>query len=150
MKRIRKCPRCNSAELRGPMPHPEKPQGTLYQACADCLAVWEAIPEGEHFKRDGEQLAFREPCDNCAFRPGSPESQDKPQWRDLMTQLKAGGSFYCHKGVPLVTVGQNSNASFDFPKGTDGKEDMNRMRLCRGYLNAWNIWMRQRYPQEAV
>lgn len=147
MSKLRKCPRCQSANLRGPMKHPEKPDGCLYTACADCMTVWESIPTGEHFKRDGELMPFREPCDNCAFRPGSPESQDKAKWRELMTSLKAGGSFFCHKGVPLVTVSTGSNASFDFPKGADGIEDPQQMRTCRGFLNAWSVWMKQRFPE---
>jgi hypothetical protein len=90
-------------------------------------------------------MPFREPCDNCAFRAGSPESQDKEEWKKLMEQLRAGGQFFCHKGVPLVTVGEGARASFEFPKRPDGEWDRDRMRLCRGFLNAWSKWIEREY-----
>lgn len=109
------------------------------------MAIWESIPDGEQYTRDGEMLRFHEPCDNCAFRPGSPESQDKAEWRKLMEKLRAGGQFFCHKGVPLVTVGEGSKAEFDFPKLPNGEWDREHMRLCAGYCKAWGAWMRQKY-----
>lgn len=150
MKKLKKCPRCNSANLLRNQPHPERPKGTIYDACRDCMAIWESIPAGEHYKRDGELMPFHEPCDNCAFRAGSPESQDKVEWRKLIDQLRAGGQFCCHKGVPLVTVGEGSRASFDFPKGPDGKEDRNQMRTCRGFLNAWSKWVEREMQQTTM
>jgi hypothetical protein len=140
MKRIKKCPACGSGNLM--LRRKSLSRGTFFDACRDCAAIWESIPEGEHFKRDGELLAFHQPCDNCAFRPGSPESEDKKAWRELIEKLRDGGHFFCHKGVPILELGAGSAASFDFPKGPDGKEDINKLRFCRGYLNAWLAWMR--------
>jgi len=107
------------------------------------MAIWESIPTGEHYRRDGEMLAFLEPCDNCAFRPGSPESRDKEEWKKLLDQLRAGGQFFCHKGVPITGVGEGSCASFDFPKRPDGEWDRDQMRMCAGWLRAYWRWREQ-------
>lgn len=143
--KLKRCPRCRSTNLVRGQKHPERPSGTFYDVCRDCRAVWESIPAGEAHTRDGELMPFREACDNCAFRAGSPESQDKEEWKKLMEQLRAGGQFFCHKGVPLVTVGEGARASFEFPKRLDGEWDRDRMRLCRGFLNAWSKWVEREY-----
>jgi hypothetical protein len=143
--KLKKCPSCRSANIARHQRHPEKPDGTFYDACRDCMAIWESIPQGEQYKRDGELMAFHEPCDNCAFRPGSPESHDKAEWRKLMDKLRAGGSFLCHKGVPIKSVGEGSRADFDFQCDASGLPAPERSRLCRGYLNAWSNWTRQKY-----
>lgn len=140
--KLLECPSCKSSNIRQRL----KVSGhdTLYDICADCKAVWESIPAGEHFKRDAELIAFKHPCDNCAFRPGSPESSDKPAWRDLLAQLRAGGTFYCHKGVPIRMLGRGHGADFNFPLNAAGVPDKNEMRLCRGFLNAWSAWQAKR------
>lgn len=143
--KLKKCPKCNSGNIVRRQKHPQRPDGTFYDACRDCMAIWESIPAGEQYKRDGEMMPFHEPCDNCAFRPGSPESQDKAEWRKLIEKLRSGGQFFCHKGVPLETVGTGSLASFEFPKRADGEWDRERMRTCRGYLNAWSKWTEQQF-----
>ncbi len=147
---IRQCPLCSSTnivELRAcEVDH------VPISGCGDCLAVWESLPTGEDYRTDGELMAFREPCDNCAFRPGSPESEDKAKWRELLAKLKAGGRFFCHKAVPfhtekMWTVKDEADTvkSFDYPKREDGKEDPEQMRLCRGYLNVWSKWIEQEF-----
>lgn len=137
------CPACGSSnvmnframQIRG---ESAEPTG----GCMDCMKAWPLIPAGEDYKRDGEVLAFREPCDDCAFRAGSPESKDKKAWKELLAKLKGGGSFYCHKGVPydLKDAAQTGTNTYEFPKRPDGEYDQANMRLCRGFLNAWGRW----------
>lgn len=147
--RQKKCPACQSGNIRTRLKL--RSHDTAYDTCIDCKAVWESVPDGEHFKRDGELIAFKHPCDNCAFRPGSPESQDKAGWRLLLEQLRAGGTFYCHKGVAIKTAGEGHKADFDFPLGESGLPDKNQMRLCRGFLNAWAVWTaREGRPRPAT
>jgi hypothetical protein len=145
--KLKKCPECGSANIRARLK--VQSHETLYDICVDCCAVWESIPASEHFKRDGELIAFKQPCDNCAFRSGSPESQDKEAWRNLLEQLRAGGSFFCHKGVPIKTLGKGHGADFKFPLRPDGMPDKDQMRLCRGFLKAWAVWMAQADRGEA-
>ena len=42
-------------------------------------------------------------CDNCAFRPGSPERADPYLWFQIEEATIIGGQpFYCHKGMNAV------------------------------------------------
>jgi hypothetical protein len=115
-----------------------------YSACATCKKAWENIPAGEHYKRDGELMPFHKPCDNCAFRGGSNERKDKDYWRSLQQQLEGlGGLFYCHRGVPFELATDGTHSPFEYPMRETvamGEKvnihDTEKMRLCRGYLNA--------------
>jgi hypothetical protein len=145
---VKKCPKCGSRNL---LLHQQPPgRTTFYDVCRVCVAVWESLPEGERYKRDGELMAFEKPCDNCAFRAGSPESENKVEWKKLLTELRAGGEFFCHKAVPLTTIGEGSRASFEFPQKADGKFDVGNMRLCRGFLNAWAAWVAKDFPDNEL
>lgn len=151
------CPACGSNAIVV-VARPDVPENLRrlmsadYQFCCDCGAMWEPFPET--YARDPVCAA---PCDNCAFRPGSPEQQDKAGWKSLMASLKPQddgkwGRFYCHKGVPLD---QARPGNFLFPRRPvliDGKplrkadgtfatvEDTTRMRVCSGYLRMmWSI-----------
>lgn len=122
--------------------------------CMKCHRVWEPVPAGEPYTRDGEQLAFRVPCDNCAFRGDSTERADADGWTYLQQMLAGGGQFYCHKAVPFKVVNDLGEAAvapgdrgFEFPRVARTVDlagichpyqdyDRGRMRLCRGYLNA--------------
>lgn len=115
--------------------------------CVQCFRVWERLPAGEPYTVDGEQLPFEVPCDNCAFRGGSQERKDPEAWKDLQQMLTFGGEFYCHKAVPFRAVPTEGEQGFEFPRkqatldlGGECKPyqqyDKDRMRLCRGYLNA--------------
>jgi len=135
------CPRCGSRAVdRFTLP----PDATRFYAgelegCRNCKTVWEPF-EAEQLAKTGDRFpAFTEPCNNCAFRPGSPEQQDGEKWRDLMGTLKRGGSFYCHKGVPL-SPGEGHGFAYPTKPGST-TVDPNRMRLCRGFLSmVGNIW----------
>lgn len=140
------CPSCGSGRLICVL-------GTDLDLCVKCLRCWERLRPEDSWMIDGEMLAFATPCDNCAFRGGSTERQDKDRWQDLQSMLSRGGSFYCHKGVPFkmdpatgasMITGSNE---FDFPRKTKLADvagpchpyqqyDTARMRLCRGFLNA--------------
>lgn len=130
---ITHCPACGSSKVvEFTAPH--------YGACTACLLAWEPLPPGEALKVDGEMLPFEKPCDNCAFRGKSTERADANYWEALQAQLANGGQFFCHKGVPfkIVTDAGEPNydaRGFEYPRNPDGTYDMDRMRLCRGYLN---------------
>ena len=55
-----------------------------WQTCRDCRAVWEAFPPV--YARDP---VCAEPCDNCAFRPGSPEQADPERWKRVEANAPA-------------------------------------------------------------
>ena len=75
---------------------------------------------------------FRRPCDNCAWRKGSPERSDPDKWEHLQQQIHyCGATFYCHKGVPLS---DEEGQTHDQPKLPNGKHNTKNMRLCAGYL----------------
>lgn len=52
-----------------------------------------------------------------------------PTWN---RQMKAGGQFYCHKGVP---IDPRSEHGFLCPHDRNGRPLPSKYRLCRGYLN---------------
>ncbi|MEJ0046984.1 MAG: hypothetical protein WDN04_13345 [Rhodospirillales bacterium] len=128
---------------KGAVPHIDCEVGL----CLVCESVWEAFPA---LYVDDPVCA--EPCDNCAFRPGSPEQQDKEKWRALIESLDPNnapehhffaGRFYCHKNVPIDLKAGPGN--FLFPKRKvkfQGSEteiaDTRRMRTCSGFLRM--VW----------
>lgn len=133
MKGADQCPKCASRKWTEP-----GVTSSFYapdvRVCANCRTLWEPfaaedVPDPKH-----EPLgAFRHPCGNCAFRKGSPEQRDPAEFERLRDQLGfLGGSFYCHKGVPIDPADPDG---FAYPKDREGKPDTRRMRLCRGYLN---------------
>ncbi|HEX9648903.1 MAG TPA: hypothetical protein VGB88_15460 [Alphaproteobacteria bacterium] len=122
-----RCPRCACRKVRH-VSHGGTPfYARNLEVCVNCGALWEPLPPGgDHRDSDGTPFPFPEPCDNCAFRAGSPEQQDTPEWKKMMAKLKAGGPFYCHKGVPIEPDGEHG---FAYPKAH------RKLRLCRGYLH---------------
>ena len=112
-----------------------------YGACLDCRMAWEPIPAGEPYSVDGELMPFGKPCDNCAFRGGSTERANSDYWESLQISLANGGRFFCHKGVPFNLTDRHGppeqgERAFQYPRTPAGGYDMDRMRHCRGYLNA--------------
>lgn len=148
------CPGCRSKRVkRICAPHAEPLMqehfGVDLEMCLDCEAIWEAFPAGGYV----EDPVCAEPCDNCAFRPGSPEQADKARWKALIDSLKPQGEefgaarFYCHKGMP-IDMGKGPG-NFRFPERTitmDGEivrnpdgsavltADVGKMRTCSGFL----------------
>lgn len=113
---------------------------TLFDVCFECHTIWEAYSEGWC-----EDVVGAEPCDNCAFRPGVPEHQDKEAWAKLIADLKGGREFKCHKGCPIVTKGKEII-------GFDEKWIEARGRNCAGFMRmVWSMkkhgedWLANRY-----
>jgi hypothetical protein len=135
------CPACGSGRIACVLGLKDR-----LDFCMQCHRVWERLPLDEPYTIDGEQLAFRRPCDNCAFRGDSKERADRDGWQHLQSMLGNGGEFYCHKGVPFNPM-REGGEGFEFPKKESTVDlagtchpyqhyDKDRMRLCRGYLNA--------------
>lgn len=141
-----RCPRCASRRVKRAK-FPTELCGDFYaqkiEICANCKAAWEPFDPTALLDHDDPSSSFREPCDNCAFRPGSTEQRNPETWAKLMAGLKAGdGRFYCHKGVPLDPGGEDG---FAYPKHKPSK-----MRLCRGWLSMWGAQLdkKQRISDE--
>lgn len=158
--RDNRCPACGSKKIHD-MPatiFPECLREMIdqdWQGCIDCRAVWEPFPR--IYARDP---VCAEPCDNCAFQPGSPEQKDPARWRELLASLKptadgdgwfGNGQFYCHKGVPIDL--SKGPGNFLFPQrplsiddevvlNSDGTPvltfDLQKMRTCSGFLRM--VW----------
>lgn len=120
------------------------------RVCADCGAAWEPLDPALIWDASDPVCSFREPCDNCAFRPGSPEQRDPKRWAEVIQALKAGSQFYCHKGVPLDLEHKTaSDSGFAYPY-VNGQPDRAKLRLCRGYLNMLgSIWSKDRKASPA-
>lgn len=153
-----RCPACRSRRIvmmaRSEFPSHFEIDCDL-QACLDCRACWEAFPAS--CVRDP---VCAEPCDNCAFRPGSPEQTDPEKWKALIESLKPDqsyghftGRFFCHKGVPIdMTKGPGNFLFPQKPLLMDGEpvrkadgsivttEDPAKMRTCSGFLRM--VWAR--------
>ena len=90
--RTQKCPRCGSDEVL-------VPDGTLEAvACGNCTQLF--VPEN----REQPETQM---CDDCAFRPNSPERQDEYKWADIIdtTIVNEIHPFYCHKGMACKLSG---------------------------------------------
>lgn len=123
-----RCPKCASRRVATiPVP-PTEFYATTLEACLNCKSVWEPIDPAQIWDPDDPLCSFREPCGNCAFRPGSPEQADTAKWRELIASLRNGASFHCHKGVPIDPTDENG---FAYPKNKA------KLRLCRGFLDMW-------------
>ena len=142
-----RCPKCGSRAVR----RFTMPTTSFYaeqiEGCVNCKAMWEPFDPAQLL--DAHQpttSSFKEPCDNCAFRPGSPEQSDPARWAELIASLKANGQFYCHKGVP---ISPGNGHGFAYPTKLISKElhptarteDVKRLRMCRGWLKMWGRQM---------
>lgn len=148
MKGADQCPRCGSRHWA----EDEQPVTPFYartlRVCGNpaCLTTgkptaWEPFSEADLLDEGQRYSSFKEPCNNCAFRPGSPEQKDPARWKELMATLSVGangwpaGEFFCHKGVPLdIAHETESDSGFAYPY-KDGKADRKHLRPCRGYLS---------------
>lgn len=132
MKGADQCPRCGSRRW-ATVVAPSDFYADALSVCQNpaCRTMWEPFDPAQLLDPEHEPLgAFREPCNNCAFRKGSPEQASGQLLEEIRPKSWNGPRFYCHKGVP---ISPESEHGFDYPGGgTDGR----KLRLCRGYLNA--------------
>lgn len=139
------CPKCASRRAAFDPYLKVQGYGPGIAICLNCDALWEPFDPEQIWDRSDPHCSFKEPCNNCAFRPGSPEQADPAKWRALVDQLKCGAQFYCHKGVPIEA---DAAHGFAYPErkivvhlGDESAfetavPDRKKLRLCRGYLNA--------------
>jgi hypothetical protein len=141
-----RCPKCFGTQVAcRPLPEETEFYARDLAICASCAIAWEPIDEALIWDRDDPMCTTKEPCDNCAFRPGSHEQADKAAWKIKIESLRQGGIFYCHKGVPLAP---GTEDGFAYPTTTTvvmGREivikDVANMRICKGYMKARRRWM---------
>lgn len=133
MKGADQCPKCASRSWAEP-----RVESGFYaidvRVCHNCKTIWEPFDPAELLDPKREPLgAFRHPCNNCAFRKGSPEQRDPEGFAELRGKLGwLGASFYCHKGIPINVENEDG---FDYPRDREGNPVPRKLRLCRGYLN---------------
>jgi|GEM_PF-2292142 len=138
------CPKCASSKIAYDPALRFKGFGPGLGTCQNCKTLYEPfLPE--HLWDTGDPHgSFKDPCNNCALRPGSPEKADPAKWRELIGELKQGQAFYCHKGTPIEPDAEHG---FAYPQKTVSIElgdlktettvsDRSKLRLCRGFLNA--------------
>jgi hypothetical protein len=132
----RVCPNCKSIciERTTLPPTALSHRETAYDLCRECATVWEAYPDDWC-----EDVVGADPCDNCAFRPGSPEQQDPEGWKELVATLKSGQEFRCHKGAPICGLDKsqpNDKGNFDIE--FDAKWVQKHGRKCAGFMRL--VW----------
>ena len=132
MKGADQCPKCGSRKTADINQAITGFYAGEIRVCGNCGTAWEPFDEVALLDAGDPLSSFVEPCDNCAFRPGSTEQSDKDKWQELMTSLKENGSaFYCHKGVPIAP---GSEDGFAYPRDDAGRPVVKKLRICRGYL----------------
>lgn len=140
----KQCPKCGSRSVAHDSKLAFRGYGPGLARCANCRTLWEPFEPDQIWDTSDPHCSFKEPCNNCAFRPGSDEQKDRQKWKRLIDSLKCGSSFYCHKGVPIEAGAEHG---FAYPERVvaveiDGKSvetklpDVKKLRICRGYLNA--------------
>jgi hypothetical protein len=134
------CPKCGCRKVGFDPALSFKGYGPGIAACTNCSAIWEPFRPEHIWDKDEPLCAFKEPCDNCAFRPGSTEQEDREKWIGLLDSLRMGGRFYCHKGVPIESGAEHGFACPYKEVMVEGRAisipDTSKLRLCRGFLNA--------------
>ena len=139
-----RCPKCASTKVAVDPALTAGGYGPGLAVCANCKALWEPFKDDDIWDDDDHLCSFKEPCDNCAFRKGSPEQADRVEWAGIMESVKEHGGFFCHKGVPIETGAEHGFAypsrevmvTVDGVTGKTSVPDRSKLRSCRGYLNA--------------
>ena len=133
MKGADQCPKCASRSWAEPRVESEF-YAIDVRVCRNCQTIWEPFDEADLPHGKAEPLgAFKHPCNNCAFRKGSPEQSDPEGFAELRSKLGwFGASFYCHKGIAIDI---HNDDGFAYPRDAEGKPIVRKLRLCRGYLN---------------
>ena len=133
------CPKCGSRAVAYDPTMTAAGYGPGLAVCNNpaCHTMWEPFDPAQIWDKDDPLCSFRAPCNNCAFRPGSPEQEDTAKWRELIAQFKAGATFYCHKGVPITPTAEHG---FAYP---DEGKNPRKLRLCRGWLNGLKVWTKR-------
>lgn len=103
------CPKCGS-EFAETMVLDD---GSEVAVCRGCAQLY--IPENR-------TEPCRQLCDDCAFRPGSPERADGYKWAEIIqvTIVDAEHPFFCHKGMTARLDGETLR--YEMPPG--GQNDM--------------------------
>lgn len=130
MKGSDQCPRCASRRWIDARQPVTGFYAEIIRVCGNCGTAWEPFDKADLLDTHDRLSSFNHPCNNCAFRKGSPELADKDDWESKMISMSFGAGFYCHKGVPIDPKNENG---FAYPE--DGK-NRRKLRLCRGYLNS--------------
>ena len=82
-----------------------------------------------------------EPCHDCAFRPGSPESHEE----DLLAKhVRSATPFRCHQAMPLDARGRLPTLGDFAPLDPDAYP------VCAGWAAARARWLRRRRARDAV
>ena len=116
MKGADHCPVCGSDRV-----HTFKfsSSGNTIAGCKVCQTMWEPFNPADLLDDDDQYSSFKDMCDNCAFRPGSPEREDKESWKDQLEHLALNGiPFMCHKGVP---ISRKKGETHDHPEEREGR-----------------------------
>lgn len=140
---IKKCPRCGGEKIGYDPVLQVAGYGPGLAVCIACECMWEPFDLNDQLDAEEPHSSFKKPCNNCAFRKGSNEQRNPAKWRALLDKLMLGGTFFCHKGVPLAP---KSDDGFEYPRKTimvdfAGEQiettvyEVMNMRLCRGYLD---------------
>jgi len=151
------CPRCGSRNVHADPNMTAGGHGPGIAACPNCKTTWETFT-ADQLLDPMPFSSFVAPCNNCAFRKGSPEQDDPWLWMRIKEGIEDGSPFYCHKGVPIKP---NSEHGFDYPMktivvecgGTDTPVDVPdraRLRLCRGWLNSRWAQVKRNAKQETA
>ena len=88
------CPACGSMNVKFP-------EGEVEACvCFDCVQLF--VPENR--TNPDKQM-----CNDCAFRPNSPERQDLYKWAEIIraTIVDQEHPFHCHKGLKCRLQGQD-------------------------------------------
>ena len=105
--------------------------GEPFEVCAACSMAWEV---------ETRPKPLRERCENCAYRPGSPESLDPEKRRWLARIVREGEPYHCHKGLPFkIDASERPIRTGPFLIWRDtpeGRDHVATLKLCAGWIAA--------------
>lgn len=120
------------------MPAPADALRTLTElrhCCADavefgptCCTCWEEIYDIDQAPIDRVAMVATRlsMCDDCAYRPGSPERSGDPRYMARneagdggLPDVPAGATFWCHQGIRKPIAYRHSTLGIEIPAKTD-------------------------------
>lgn len=97
-------------------------------ACGDCNQLY--VP-------DFRPEPLKQMCDDCAFRPGSPERSDAYKWMQIIeaTIIEQQHPFHCHKGLACELDAGGSTIRYLRPD--PGQKQLTQCAGWKAHLRAY-------------
>ena len=91
-------------------------------------------------KKEESTFPRKEPCHDCAFRPGSPERADPKAWAALLAQTDPNNGihpFHCHFTHEGAEMPVDADGTYVPKRDRDGRPV--GFPMCAGWADTFNV-----------